>query len=143
MDSKLWYYSLGTVTSIVAKSLTFHSSPNSLRLSCRSQNQTAEIWEFIKESENGEIDLHLIWTSNDASFLADPDPESHLLLRDDGWLFDGITRICWIPKAYRPDNGDFFIRGSIFICIASKHLFAMDLKSTNYVLSSWLRPLIT
>ena len=117
--------------SMAIKSLAFHSSPTGLRLFCRSDKQGVEIWDFGTDEKDEPMIPHLSWKTDDGYFLADHSFETKFSMRDDGWLFDGDSRICWIPKIYRPRGNHFFMDGTTLTCTTQTTLLVIDFKPSE------------
>lgn len=111
-------------------SLEFHMSSSGLHLFCRSQSHAVEIWDFETDKSDRLGDPAMpsrSWCTDDGCILAcQPQFESKYTLRDNGWLFNDDSRICWIPKDYRPRDNLFFANGNTLICTTSRDLLVIE-----------------
>jgi WD40 repeat protein len=112
--------------SMTIKSLEFHSSSDGLRLLCRSEKQAVEIWDFGKDEKDESVIPCISWRTDDGCFLAEQPFGWKFSMRDDGWLLDGDSRICWIPKIYRPFENHFFMGKNRLTCTTGKDLIILD-----------------
>jgi hypothetical protein len=111
------------------KSLAFHSSPTGPRLFCT--KQVVEIWDFGTGEKDEPMIPHLSWKTDDGCFLADQPFETKFFMRDDGWLFDGDSRICWIPKIYRPRDNHLFMDGTTLACTTQTTLLVLEFNASG------------
>jgi hypothetical protein len=105
----------------------FHSSATGVELFCRDEKRAVEIWNFGEDEKNNQMVPRLSWRTTEGCVVGDQTLESNFLLRDDGWLFDGTRRVCWIPKMYRPSNNIFYVRGNRLIAVVGDYLLILDL----------------
>jgi WD40 repeat protein len=117
-------------TSIAILSLSFHSSATGVELVCRDEKRAMEIWNFGEDEKSNQMIPRLSWRTAEECVVADQTLESNFFLRDDGWLFDGTRRVCWIPKMYRPSNNIFYMRGHRLIAVVGDCLLILDLSGS-------------
>jgi WD40 repeat protein len=107
-------------------SLSFHSAAAGVELVCKDEKRAMEIWNFGEDEKNSQMIPRLSWRTTDGCVVADQALESNFFLRDDGWLFDGTSRVCWIPKMYRPSNNIFYMRGNRLTAVVGSDLLILD-----------------
>jgi WD40 repeat protein len=124
-------------SSMATMSLAFQSSSSGLQLYCRSKEQAVEIWDFGRDEKDEPVAQgpHMSWHTDDGCFLPDQTLERNFYMRNDGWLFDGDSRICWVPKFYRPNKNQFFMGQKRLLCTTDhmKHLLVLDFSTTEKV----------
>ena len=118
-------------SSISITSLAFHPSSDGLRLFCRSKQQAVEVWDFGKDEADKLAIPCVSWRTEDGCFMAEQSFDRNLFMRDDGWLFDGESRICWVPKSHRPCDNQFFMGENRLICKAQRRLVILDFSNTG------------
>lgn len=122
----------GTSVATPIKMLAFHTTAAGLRLSCRSEKGVIEVWDFEKEKEKeNELIPKPISRTNNGCIFANQAVGSNVFMTGDGWLFNGETRLCWIPKDYRPRNDVLYWRGTRLLSIAGRSLFILDVNTVT------------
>ncbi|KZP18923.1 WD40 repeat-like protein [Athelia psychrophila] len=108
------------------KSLSFQTTHDLFRLYCRSESGAVEIWEFPagESEERTKVDMQAhteksesqicptsSWRSSPGCLFADQAYGSNISLGSDGWLLDGESKLCWLPKHYRPRDPIYYRAG--------------------------------
>lgn len=128
---QMWSLKSGSISwkasaSKAISSMSFRCSSSGLRLLCRSENHSAEIWDFGEDEIDDQVIPHLSSHTADGCILADQAFDSEVFLRDEGWLFDGKTRMCWIPKMYRPTSNVFYVRRNRLTAVVDNVFVILD-----------------